>query len=138
MKLIAKELQTLFLKSKRAHKKAYAPYSGFHVGAAVLLTNGKIYSGCNIENASYGGTVCAERVAIFKAFTENPSHIKIRAVVVFTSQDEPWPPCGFCRQVISEFADKKTEVYLANSRGIVRKFLFKNIFPHAFEPKMLS
>lgn len=133
-----KELQPLFLKAKAAHKKAYAPYSKFHVGAALILSNGKSYSGCNIENASYGGTVCAERVAVWKAYSENDSKVKIRAVVVFTSQDSPWPPCGFCRQVLSEFSDKKTEVYLANSKGIAKKFLLKNLLPHAFEPEMLK
>jgi len=134
-----KELQMLFLKAKSAHKKAYAPYSKFHMGAAVLLTNGKVYSGCNIENASYGGTVCAERVAVWKAIADHSEpKPKIRAVVVYTNQDAPWPPCGFCRQVLSEFSDKKTEVYLANSQGILRKFLLRNLLPHAFEPKMLQ
>ena len=85
--------------------RAYAPYSKFKVGAAVMGGSGKVYLGCNIENASYGLTVCAERVAIFKAISEGES--EIRAVVVCAGESEPAPPCGACLQVMAEFAPKK-------------------------------
>jgi len=84
-------------------KNAHAPYSKFHVGAAILLTNGKIFSGCNVENASYGMTNCAERTAIFSAVAELGPKIEIQAVVVTNDHGIPCSPCGACRQVIYEF-----------------------------------
>jgi cytidine deaminase len=87
----------------RAMKNAHAPYSKFRVGAAILLTNGKIFSGCNVENASYGMTNCAERTAIFSAVAELGSKIEIRAVAVTNDHGVPCAPCGACRQVIYEF-----------------------------------
>ncbi|HEX4784628.1 MAG TPA: cytidine deaminase [Candidatus Sulfotelmatobacter sp.] len=84
-------------------KHAHAPYSKFHVGAAILLTNGKIFSGCNVENASYGMTNCAERTAIFSAVAELGPKIEIQAVVVTNDHGVPCSPCGACRQVIYEF-----------------------------------
>jgi cytidine deaminase len=87
----------------KAMKNAHAPYSNFHVGAAILLTNGKIFSGCNVENASYSMTNCAERTAIFSAVAELGPKIEIRAVAVTTDQGVPCSPCGACRQVINEF-----------------------------------
>ena len=92
---------------------SYSPYSEKKIGAALLLSNGKTYSGCNVENASYGGTVCAERVAIWKAVSENKD-IKITEVVVASDSEKPWPPCGFCRQVMAEFAGPDTLVTLIN------------------------
>ena len=84
-------------------KNAHAPYSKFHVGAAILLTNGKIFSGCNVENASYGMTNCAERTAIFSAVAALGSKIEVAAVAVANDQDVACSPCGACRQVIYEF-----------------------------------
>lgn len=84
-------------------KNAHAPYSNFHVGAAILLTNGKIFSGCNVENASYGMTNCAERAAIFTAVAELGPKIEIRAVAVANDHGVACSPCGACRQVIYEF-----------------------------------
>jgi cytidine deaminase len=84
-------------------RNAYSPYSGFRVGAAVLTENGEIFTGCNVENASYGLTICAERSAIFRAVSEG--HRRIRALVVFTATAKPTTPCGACRQVISEFSE---------------------------------
>jgi len=117
-------------------KHAHAPYSKKYIGAAVLMDNGKIYNGCNVENASYGGTVCAERVAIFKAVSEGAKHIK--EVMVVSSEQNPWPPCGFCRQVIAEFASDETKVHLANPQGQSRSLLFTELFPEAFGPAHLS
>jgi cytidine deaminase len=92
----------------QATKKAHAPYSSFHVGAAILLTNGKIFSGCNVENASYGMTNCAERTAIFSAVAALGPKIEIRAVAVANDQGVPCSPCGACRQVIYEFGPDAT------------------------------
>lgn len=119
-----------------AQKNAHAPYSQKKIGAAVLMDNGKVYSGCNVENASYGGTVCAERVAIFKAVSEG-AH-KIKEVVVVSSEANPWPPCGFCRQVIAEFATPQTQIHLANPQGASRSMSFEELFPEAFGPSHLS
>ena len=89
-------------------KNAHAPYSNFHVGAAILLTNGRIFAGCNVENASYGMTNCAERTAIFSAVAELGPKIEIRAVAVTNDQGAACSPCGACRQVIYEFGPDAT------------------------------
>jgi cytidine deaminase len=93
----------LLRSAKKVMKNAHAPYSHFRVGAAILLANGKIFSGCNVENASYGMTNCAERTAIFSAVAELGPKIEIRAVSVVNDQGVPCSPCGACRQVIYEF-----------------------------------
>ena len=113
---------------------SYSPYSNKKIGASILLTNGKSYSGCNIENASYGGTVCAERVAIWKAYSENSSTEKILEVVVASAEDKPWPPCGFCRQIMAEFCSPNTIIRLVNLKDIEIQYTFKDLFPEAFEP----
>ena len=114
---------------------SYSPYSQKRIGSAVLLSNGKSYAGCNIENASYGGTVCAERVAIWKAYSENSSEIKISEVAVVSEAENPWPPCGMCRQVIAEFATPDTKITIFNSAQVSKEFLFKDLFPAAFGPE---
>ena len=126
----------LLEKAYEGRENAYAPYSNFKVGAAVLAENGKIYTGCNIENASYGATNCAERTAIFKAISEG--NRKIRAIAIVGADDEYTYPCGICRQVIAEFADKNTEIILG------KKFLeytvktFAEILPGAFTKEALQ
>jgi cytidine deaminase len=99
--------------ARRARRKAYAPYSKYQVGAAVLAKSGKIYSGCNVENAAYPSGLCAERVAIFKAVSEGER--KFVALAVVTSN--LGSPCGACRQVFSEFADDDAMIILASTRG---------------------
>jgi cytidine deaminase len=94
-------------------KNAHAPYSNFHVGAAILLTNGKIFSGCNVENASYGLTNCAERTAIFSAVARLGPQIEIQAVAVTNDQGVPCSPCGACRQVIYELGPDATVFFLS-------------------------
>ena len=94
--------------AKKVMKNAHAPYSHFRVGAAILLANGKIFSGCNVENASYGMTNCAERTAIFSAVAKLGPKIEIRAVSVVNDQGVPCSPCGACRQVIYEFGPDAT------------------------------
>jgi cytidine deaminase len=98
----------LEITAARVMKNAHAPYSNFHVGAAILLTNGRIFAGCNVENASYGMTNCAERTAIFSAVAELGPKIEIRAVAVTNDQGAACSPCGACRQVIYEFGPDAT------------------------------
>jgi cytidine deaminase len=98
----------LLRSAQRVMRNAHAPYSKFRVGAAILLSNGKIFSGCNVENASYGMTNCAERTAIFSAVAELGPKIEIRAVSVVNNQGVPCSPCGACRQVIYEFGPDAT------------------------------
>ncbi len=99
--LEAATLAELIAAAKEASKRAYSPYSRFRVGAAILTAQGAIHSGCNVENASYGLTVCAERNAVFRAVAHGS--LSIRAVVVYTPTPTPTAPCGACRQVINEF-----------------------------------
>jgi cytidine deaminase len=110
-KLTAKQQNSLLKSAKRAMKNAHAPYSNFRVGAAILLSNGKVFSGCNVENASYGMTNCAERTAIFSAVAECGPKIEICAVAVANAQGVPCSPCGACRQVIYEFGPDATIFY---------------------------
>jgi len=109
-----KEIQELIQAAKSALEKAYAPYSKFKVGAALLSGSGKIYTGANVENSSYGLSICAERVAVFKAVTAGDAKLKL--MILYTDTDELVPPCGACRQVIAEF-NPKLEVILVNNKG---------------------
>jgi len=102
--------------ASKVMKNAHAPYSNFHVGAAILLTNGKIFSGCNVENASYGMTNCAERTAIFSAVAELGPKIEIKAVAVTNDHGVACSPCGACRQVIFEFGPDAT-IYFQAATG---------------------
>jgi cytidine deaminase len=106
----------LLRSAKQVMKNAHAPYSKFRVGAAILLTNGEIFSGCNVENASYGMTVCAERTAIFSAVARLGPKIEIRAVAVANDQGVPCSPCGACRQVIYEFGPDAT-IFFQGAEG---------------------
>ncbi|MGG2088002.1 cytidine deaminase [Priestia aryabhattai] len=119
-----------------ASKQAHVPYSHFHVGAALLTTDGKIYRGCNIENASYGLTNCAERTAIFKAVSEGDKQFSAIAVVGDT--DGPISPCGACRQVLAEFCDDHTQVILANLKGDFVITNINEILPGYFSSKDLQ
>ena len=102
--------------AKKVMRHAHAPYSKFHVGAAILLTNGKIFSGCNVENSSYGMTNCAERTAIFSAVAALGPKIEIRAVAVANDHDVACSPCGACRQVIYEFGPDAT-IFFEGANG---------------------
>ena len=99
----ADQRESLIAAARRAAENAYAPYSDFHVGAAILTAKGEIFAGCNVENASYGMTNCAERTAIFSAVANSGPDLEIRAVAVINARDVPCAPCGACRQVIYEF-----------------------------------
>lgn len=110
-------------------EKAYAPYSRFKVGAALLTEDGKIYTGCNIENASYSHTICAERVAVFKAVCAGAK--SFQAIAIVTELDDPASPCGACRQVLAEFsADMK--IIMANTKGKIIISNIKELLPLAF------
>ena len=126
----------LLEKAYEGRENAYAPYSNFKVGAAVLAENGKIYTGCNIENASYGATNCAERTAIFKAISEG--NRKICAIAIVGADDEYTYPCGICRQVIAEFADKNTEIILGKKSLEYIVKTFAEILPGAFTKEALQ
>ena len=111
--MIEQHIQKLIDRAVVAREKSYSPYSHFGVGAALLCEGGTIYEGCNIENASYGLTNCAERTAIFKAVSEG--HTKFKALAVVADTEGPCSPCGACRQVISEF--EISYIIMANLKG---------------------
>lgn len=119
-----------------ASKQAYVPYSKFHVGAALLTDNGKIYKGCNIENASYGLTNCAERTAIFKAVSEGEK--KFKAIAIVGDTDGPISPCGACRQVLAEFLDADSVVILTNMKGDTKETTIEALLPGFFSSKDLA
>jgi cytidine deaminase len=106
--LSTREREGLLRAAAKVMKNAHAPYSKFRVGAAILTADGRIFSGCNVENASYGMTICAERTAIFSAVAEIGPKMEIRAVAVTNDQEVPCSPCGACRQVIYEFGPDAT------------------------------
>lgn len=119
----------------RARESSYAPYSKFRVGAAVRAKSGKIFTGCNIESASYGLTVCAERVAIWKAVSEGEKEFARIAVVADTH--ELTPPCGVCRQILWEFGGDLPVIF-ANLKGDVETVQMKDLLPRAFDTKFLK
>ncbi|MEA1940492.1 MAG: cytidine deaminase [Candidatus Caldatribacteriota bacterium] len=119
----------LINKAKKARERAYTPYSKFKVGAAVLSIDGKIFTGCNIESASFGLAICAERVAVFKAISEGSS--KFEAIAVICDTDKVCSPCGACRQVISEFGEG-TLMIMANMNGDIEIKTIKELLPEAF------
>ena len=125
--------ETLIQTALDAQKWAYAPYSGYLVGAAVLTVSGRIYDGANIENAAYPATMCAERVALFKAISEGERRFIAMAVVTSNGGF----PCGSCRQVLAEFG-LETQVIIADVKGeIVREILSGELLPGAFTPEYL-
>jgi cytidine deaminase len=130
---MADKKQELLMAAMAARSKAYAPYSNFHVGAAVLGGNGKIYSGCNVENASFGLTCCAERNAIFAMIAAGET--KIWEILVIGESDEFRPPCGACRQVIAEFALPQAVVHMCNREGACRDTTVAELVPFIFHLK---
>jgi cytidine deaminase len=129
------QLRRLATVARRAAKSSYAPFSNFSVGAAVLTSSGKIFAGCNVENASYGLTNCAERTAVFKAVSEG--HRKLVAVAVYTPTPRPTAPCGACRQVIHEFGPTAAIVCLCDSSERIETTL-DQLLPKAFGPTDVS
>lgn len=133
-KLTAK--QELFEAALEVRLNAYVPYSGHRVGAAIRVKGGKIYSGCNVENSSYGATVCAERNAIFSAVAAQGA-IEIEEILVITDASPPWPPCGMCRQVIAEFG-MNSKVHITNLKGQNVTLPFAKLLPSAFNKSFMT
>ena len=131
LQALPESLKPLYEAAKAARERSYSPYSGHKVGAAVRMSDGTVFQGCNVENSSYGGTVCAERVAIQKAVSEG--HLNVVEVMVVTDFSPPWPPCGMCRQVIAEFSDH-AKLHTANLKGEYESFSFEDLQPRAFTP----
>jgi cytidine deaminase len=121
--------------ARRAREHAAAAYSHFKVGAAIETADGTVFTGCNIENATYGLTLCAERVAIFKAISEG--HRRFTRVAVVADTETPTPPCGACRQILWEFAGD-IEVILANTEGATAHHQLRELLPHPFDARLLE
>ena len=132
---MSENLESLIEAAKQARMQSVAPFSNFEVGAAVRTESGKVYTGCNIESASYGLTVCAERVAIWKALSEGERHFTELAVVADT--DTLTPPCGTCRQIIWEFA-RDAKIVFANLDGRNQVFNIRQLLPDAFDARFLK
>ena len=128
-------MKDLIEKARKARENAHAPFSNFKVGAALLTAGGEIITGCNVENASYGLTMCAERVAIFKAISEGARDFTKICVVADT--ENLTPPCGACRQIIWEFCGD-VEIVLSNLQGETESFQMSELLPKAFDAKFLE
>lgn len=132
-----KELVSL---SVKAMEKAYVPYSGYKVGAALLCGDGTVFTGCNIENASYTPTVCAERTAIFKAVSEG--HRDFEMIAVCGGKDGKitgaFPPCGVCRQVMAEFCPADFRVLLVTGENAFRELTLGELLPYSFNPEYMQ
>ena len=125
--------QNLIAHAMAAKESAYAPYSRFRVGAALLTANGKVYTGCNVENVSFSATNCAERTAVYKAVSEGEREFS--AIVVHGDNHDYLPPCGICRQVLAEFCDLDSfQVILANNEQDYKVMALAELLPGAFQP----
>lgn len=134
MKEVALDPETVMEAARAAASRAYAPYSNFHVGAAILTGSGAIHSGSNVENASYGLSICAERNAATTMAAADPEDREIALVAVFSPNASPCFPCGACRQVLREFGCK--EVVVEDDQGL-RRYPFDQILPNSFGPEDL-
>jgi cytidine deaminase len=128
-------LDNLLEEAKKAAENSYSPYSGFKVGAALRLNNGKVVTGTNVENVSYGLTICAERAALVRAVSEFGSCIRIEAVAVANLNGAASPPCGACRQMLAEFAEHGAPVVFPAADG-TRTMSFEQILPLGFDMKL--
>jgi len=135
MKTTPAQLKRLVTAARHAAGRAYAPYSGFPVGAAVRTTQGKVFSGCNVENASYGLCNCAERAAIFSAVAAG--HQRITCVAVYTPTEKPTAPCGACRQVILEFGPAARIISICDGKDRIDTTI-TDLLPRAFGPADLE
>jgi cytidine deaminase len=127
------DYENLIAEAMKAREKAHAPYSCFAVGTALLARSGRIYTGCNVENASYGLSICAERVAVFKAVSEGERDFEAIAIVT----EKGVTPCGACRQVLMEFGGN-VQVIVADEAGGYRVFSLQELLPQAFTPQHLG
>ncbi|MCD6321978.1 MAG: cytidine deaminase [Clostridiales bacterium] len=124
-------MKELIKLAEKAYENSYSPYSGIRIGAAIIAGSGKIYTGTNIENASYGATICAERSAISKAISDGET--EITAVAVTGDLDDYAYPCGICRQVMSEFMKPDMEIAVSGKNKDIKVFKLKELLPSAFE-----
>ena len=131
--------EQLIIMAKEAMKQAYSPYSGYQVGAALLCRDGSVYTGCNVENASFSATNCAERTAFFKAVSEGKRAFS--AIAICGGKEGMieglFPPCGVCRQVMREFCDNDFEIHLLTKEGI-ETYTLRDLFPVSFSPQNLG
>lgn len=126
------KVQEAYQVALKARSCAHAPYSKFQVGSALKIAGVEApIAGCNVENASYGGTICAERGSVLSSVAQYGKK-EFEFIVVVTDQDEPAVPCAFCLQVLSEFVKPDFPVFLGNLNGITKKILFKELLPHPF------
>jgi len=133
--LVQAALDNLLQKAKEAAENSYSPYSGFKVGAALQLKNGKVVTGTNVENVSYGLTICAERAALVRAVSEFGPEIRLEAVAVANLNEAASPPCGACRQMLAEFAEPDAAIVFPAADGI-RQMRFDEVLPLAFDMKL--
>ena len=136
MKKHKQSLSELIAQAKLAFENAYAPYSQFKVGASAITCTGQVFSGCNVENASYGLTVCAERNCIAQAVVAG--HTRFNHLVIYTEQERLTPPCGACRQVITEFFNRDAHITAVNHLGEQHTWQVNAILPDAFTPDFLK
>lgn len=129
--------EDLVMKAIEARDLSYSPYSKFAVGAALLTSNGEIFLGCNIENAAYGLSMCAERNAIFNAYCHGVSQDDIEALAIVADTTDPVSPCGSCRQVLSELYPKDAPIYLANLKGDIKETTIEELLPYSFDDRDL-
>ena len=134
--LTQQEIDLLLDKAQEARDHSYAPYSKYHVGAALLTADGQVYQGCNIENAAFTPTNCAERTAFFKAIYDG--HRAFKAIAVIATGEEMGFPCGVCRQVMAEFCDRDFIITANKDRSKVDVSPFETLLPHSFGPKDLD
>ena len=128
------DIKELIKEALKAKEMAYVPYSNFHVGAALLTEDGELFTGCNIEIASYSPTICAERTAVFKAISQG--HRNIKEIVIVGDSDFTYP-CGVCRQVLREFG-KDATIYVANSQEDYCEYKLEELLPNSFGPEDLE
>lgn len=128
-------LPALLEAARQVAANAYAPYSGFRVGAALQLTTGEVVTGTNVENVSFGLTICAERSALFSAISQFGPGLRIAAVAITNLNQAPSPPCGACRQVLSEFILPEAPVLFPAADGL-RTLAFRDLLPYGFEMKL--
>jgi cytidine deaminase len=135
-KASAPRLRKLLASALAVRHRAWAPYSNFQVGAAVLGDDGRVYAGCNVENSSYPVGLCAERNALGQAVARGAR--KILAVAVVAPSGKPTPPCGMCLQALAEFVDGDVPVLLANAEGVEQRLTFSQLLPHRFDASFLA
>lgn len=132
------EIVKLYEEGVKARSNSYSPYSKFKVGAAVLLNNGNIVTGTNIENSSYGLTMCAERNALFATYAQGYKKDDIKALLIVANTDAPCSPCGACRQVISELVNNDASIILTNMKNDIKVLTVKDLLPFSFSKDDLN